>query len=94
MNRTKLLTKLPWYYGVSLQGEGKKNKKEKKQETAVSSDPGQTISDKIGSKMEVEEKAENKSLQVRSFPNGLVIEELAMGKPDGKKATPGRKVNF
>ncbi|XP_027161376.1 peptidyl-prolyl cis-trans isomerase FKBP53-like isoform X1 [Coffea eugenioides] len=71
----------------------KKKKKKKKQETPVSSDPGQTISDKIGSKMEVEEKAENKSLQVRSFPNGLVIEELAMGKPDGKRATPGRKVS-
>ena len=29
---------------------------------------------------------------VRTFPNGLVIEELSMGKPDGKKAVPGNKV--
>lgn len=28
----------------------------------------------------------------RSFANGLVIEELAMGKPDGKRATKGKKV--
>ncbi|KAH9322265.1 hypothetical protein KI387_016904, partial [Taxus chinensis] len=30
---------------------------------------------------------------VRTFPNGLVIEELSMGKPDGKKAAPGSKVS-
>ena len=35
----------------------------------------------------------SKSLQVRTFPNGLVIEELAMGRPDGKRASPGKKVN-
>jgi FK506-binding nuclear protein len=29
---------------------------------------------------------------VREFPNGLKIEELAMGKPDGKRAEPGKKI--
>lgn len=43
--------------------------------------------------MEKQEKKEAKSLQVRTFPNGLVIEELAMGKPDGKRASPGKKVS-
>lgn len=69
--------------------EKEKEKKKKKQEKVVSLD-----ADKSGSKMEVEEKAEAKPFQVRSFPNGLVIEELSMGKPDGKKAAPGKKVTL
>ncbi|KHN30631.1 Peptidyl-prolyl cis-trans isomerase FKBP53 [Glycine soja] len=37
---------------------------------------------------------ETKPSQVRTFPNGLIIEEeLFMGKPDGKKAAPGKKTN-
>lgn len=52
------------------------------------------LTDKSGSVSKKQEKKEEaKSLQVRTFPNGLVIEELAMGKPDGKKASPGKKVN-
>lgn len=31
---------------------------------------------------------------IRTFPNGLVIEELSMGKPDGRKAVPGNKVSM
>lgn len=58
----------------------------------MTTDTEQPIGDKSGSPLKLGEKAEAKPLQVRSFPNGLVIEELAMGKPDGKKATPGRKV--
>ncbi|XP_062089482.1 peptidyl-prolyl cis-trans isomerase FKBP15-3-like [Humulus lupulus] len=34
-----------------------------------------------------------KSSKVRTFANGLVIEELSMDKPDGKKAQPGKKVS-
>ncbi|XP_076919086.1 peptidyl-prolyl cis-trans isomerase FKBP53-like [Bidens hawaiensis] len=37
--------------------------------------------------------AETKS-QVRTFPNGLVIEELQMGKPNGKQAAPGKKISM
>lgn len=39
-----------------------------------------------------EENAGTKPSHVRTFGNGLVIEELAMGKPDGKRASPGKKV--
>ncbi|XP_074588831.1 peptidyl-prolyl cis-trans isomerase FKBP53 [Curcuma longa] len=31
--------------------------------------------------------------KARTFSNGLSVEELSMGKPDGKKASPGRKVS-
>ncbi|KAF9668259.1 hypothetical protein SADUNF_Sadunf15G0110400 [Salix dunnii] len=34
-----------------------------------------------------------KSSQARTFSNGLVIEELSMGKPDGKRASPGSQVS-
>ncbi|MED6153144.1 hypothetical protein PIB30_098767, partial [Stylosanthes scabra] len=37
---------------------------------------------------------ETKPSQVRTFPNGLVIEEISMGKPDGNRATPGKKFNI
>ncbi|XP_057855638.2 peptidyl-prolyl cis-trans isomerase FKBP53 [Cryptomeria japonica] len=43
-------------------------------------------SDKVEQEME-------RGNNVRTFPNGLVIEELSMGKPDGKKAAPGNKVS-
>ncbi|XP_043715713.1 peptidyl-prolyl cis-trans isomerase FKBP53 isoform X2 [Telopea speciosissima] len=36
---------------------------------------------------------DGKASKVRTFPNGLVIEELAMGKADGKRASPGKKVS-
>ncbi|KAI5670192.1 hypothetical protein M9H77_10556 [Catharanthus roseus] len=69
----------------------KKKKKKKKQEN--SSNAENSATDKSVSTIEAEEKAEAKPFQVRSFPNGLVIEELSMGKPDGKKAAPGKKVS-
>lgn len=33
-------------------------------------------------------------LQTRTFANGMIIQEVEMGKPDGKKATRGKKVNI
>ncbi|KAJ0263301.1 Peptidyl-prolyl cis-trans isomerase FKBP53 [Hirschfeldia incana] len=39
-----------------------------------------------------EAKEENKAISSRTYPNGLVVEEIKMGKPDGKKATPGKQV--
>jgi FK506-binding nuclear protein len=30
--------------------------------------------------------------KVRSYPNGFIIEDVAMGRPDGKVAKPGKKV--
>ena len=38
--------------------------------------------------------SEAKPTQVRTFPNGLVIEELQMGKPNGKMADKGKKVRI
>ncbi|KAK3040103.1 hypothetical protein RJ639_027829, partial [Escallonia herrerae] len=72
--------------------EKKNKKKSKKREIAVDADKKQTVGEKNFS-TEEEEKAEATPFQVRSFPNGLVIEELVMGKPDGKKASPGKKVS-
>ncbi|XP_023753308.1 peptidyl-prolyl cis-trans isomerase FKBP53 [Lactuca sativa] len=39
-------------------------------------------------------KTETKASQVRTFPNGLVIEEIQMGKPNGKRADPGKKISM
>ncbi|KAL3647435.1 Peptidyl-prolyl cis-trans isomerase fkbp53 [Castilleja foliolosa] len=36
---------------------------------------------------------ESKSMKMRRFSNGLVIEELVMGKPHGKRASRGRRVS-
>eukprot|EP00252_Welwitschia_mirabilis_P019625 TRINITY_DN4596_c0_g1_i1.p1 TRINITY_DN4596_c0_g1~~TRINITY_DN4596_c0_g1_i1.p1 ORF type:complete len:457 (+),score=162.18 TRINITY_DN4596_c0_g1_i1:1-1371(+) len=48
---------------------------------------------------EIKEVSEEKPVQseaetIRSFPNGLVVETLSLGKPDGKKATPGKKISM
>lgn len=40
-----------------------------------------------------EKTPEAKPSQVRTFPNGLVIEEIQMGKPNGKRADSGKKVS-
>ncbi|PSR93366.1 Peptidyl-prolyl cis-trans isomerase [Actinidia chinensis var. chinensis] len=71
----------------------KKKKKSKKQGNDVDVNVDQNVTDKNGSTEEITEKTEAKPFQARTFPNGLVIEELAMGKPDGKKASPGKKVS-
>lgn len=71
----------------------KKKKKNKQQENAQTPNAEGKQTDDTESVIEKQEKKEAKSLQVRTFPNGLVIEELAMGKPDGKRASPGKKVS-
>jgi len=78
----------------------KKNKKKKAKELEgvaaadqiTSSAEKQNLS--INSEKKGKKQAETKPSQVRTFPNGLVIEELLMGKPDGKRATPGKKVTL
>ena len=74
----------------------KKKKEEKNKETEVGSKSeeltkmvGDHRKSTLGSK---EKGSESKSSQVRTFANGLVIEEIAMGKPDGKRASPGNQV--
>ena len=75
-----------------------KKKKKKKKKTAQENQVGANTSvsqsgHKDTSTLKSEEKqTAGKSSQVRTFPNGLVIEELAMGKPDGKRASRGKQV--
>ncbi|KAJ4844032.1 hypothetical protein Tsubulata_024664 [Turnera subulata] len=74
----------------------KKKKKKKNQDVAEGSgkDANSTVGNKSKSPFESEEKqSAGKASQVRTFSNGLVIEELAMGKPDGKRASPGNQVS-
>lgn len=65
----------------------KKNKKKKKQEEK-DANTNQSVTNTSVEK----EKEEEKASQVRTYPNGLIVEELQMGKPDGKRASPGKTV--
>lgn len=74
----------------------KKGKKNMEAESGSKSDEltktaGDQIESALGSK---EKENESKSSRVRTFANGLVIEDVAMGKPDGKRASPGNTVPF
>ncbi|GFP88301.1 peptidyl-prolyl cis-trans isomerase fkbp53 [Phtheirospermum japonicum] len=74
--------------------EKKRNKKKnKRQESGSTPSAEEKQTDKNGPVLEKQESKEAKSMQVRTFPNGLAIEELVMGKPDGKRATRGKKVS-
>lgn len=73
--------------------EKKKKKKSKKQDSVAEANVLQTLSENNVSNTNIKEKNEVKPLQERTFPNGLVIQELGMGKPDGRKAAPGKKVS-
>lgn len=63
-------------------GKAKKEKQKNKPETNT---PGSKVK---------ESENENKPSQIRTFPNGLVIEEIQMGKPNGKRADPGKKISM
>lgn len=72
----------------------KKEKKSKETEAGSKSDEltktaGDQSKSALGSK---EKENESKPSRVRTFANGLVIEDVAMGKPDGKRASPGNLV--
>ena len=64
----------------------KKNKKKKTQDSNTSEIQSPTAI--------AESKSKEKPLQTRTFANGMIIQEMALGKPDGKKATNGKKVNI
>jgi FKBP-type peptidyl-prolyl cis-trans isomerase len=68
---------------VTPQEANKKNKKQKTQEANKSEKQAETGIADSGSK---------ESFQTRTFGNGMIIQELEMGKPDGKRATRGKKV--
>ncbi|XP_030948462.1 peptidyl-prolyl cis-trans isomerase FKBP53-like isoform X1 [Quercus lobata] len=76
--------------------EEKKKKKKKKKSTTQEGEGKATVDhtvSAVGNKEVEEKQSEVKSSQVRTFANGLVIEELQMGKPDGKRASPGKQVS-
>ncbi|WVZ85817.1 hypothetical protein U9M48_032685, partial [Paspalum notatum var. saurae] len=62
----------------------KKNKKAKAQ------DPNRSENQAATGLVESDSKEPQ---QTRTFANGMIIQEVAMGKPDGKKATMGKKVS-
>ncbi|XP_010532259.1 PREDICTED: peptidyl-prolyl cis-trans isomerase FKBP53 [Tarenaya hassleriana] len=76
--------------------EKKKKKKRKKNKDQEAED--KTVSgnnqdkQKLGSVSEGNQE-NSKSSQTRTYPNGLIVEELVMGKPDGKRASPGKQVS-
>lgn len=73
----------------------KKKKRSKTQEDAeaVNMDtPASLVGERITCIGTECENTDIKTPQVRTFPNGLVIEELEMGKQDGKVAASGKKV--
>ena len=93
------------YLHRSLGTEKEKKKKKKKNKNKSQDKEGETNVDQTDlsregqktqnvSTSDKDEETDRKSSQVRTFPNGLVVEELAMGKPDGKRASSGKQVSF
>jgi FK506-binding nuclear protein len=70
----------------SKQGAKKKKNKKKTKENNTSENQAQTDVSKSDSSKE-------ETSQTRTFGNGLIIQTVALGQPDGKKAAPGKKVN-
>ncbi|XP_034924427.1 peptidyl-prolyl cis-trans isomerase FKBP53 [Populus alba] len=86
----------------SMPGEDSSDKKKKKKKKKKTQDSGTTTKEQAVSAVGGEAKSlldsddkqsTTKSSQARTFSNGLVIEELSMGKPDGKRASPGSQVS-
>lgn len=84
-------------------GDASENKKKKKQKKKKK---GKTEDDEEGANLKQDapedkqihktdkeaKKSTAKVARVRNFPNGLVIEDISMGKPDGRRASRGSKV--
>ncbi|THU57833.1 hypothetical protein C4D60_Mb03t07730 [Musa balbisiana] len=77
--------------GLAQDAKKKKKKKKKKTKKDKSHDKDSTSKEESLNPLEAEHKAEPQ--KTRTFSNGLRIEELSMGKPDGKKASPGSRVS-
>ncbi|CAM0904472.1 unnamed protein product [Alopecurus aequalis] len=67
----------------SNQGSKKKKNKKKTQENNTSENQAQT---------DVLKSDSSKEQTTRTFGNGLIVQTVSLGKPDGKKAAPGKKV--
>ncbi|CAN1180544.1 Peptidyl-prolyl cis-trans isomerase FKBP53 [Linum perenne] len=74
-----------------------KKKKNKNKKATTDADVDGTVATVPGTgndaKSSLVSNEKSKPSKVRTFSNGLVIEELAMGKPDGKRASPGNQVS-
>lgn len=93
---------LLWYYcrtessktpDRSAEKKTKKKKNNSSEEAtvkskAITSSVEKPKSDSISEGKQVNTKSSN----VRTYPNGLIVEELGMGKPNAKKASPGDQV--
>ncbi|KAJ7970067.1 Peptidylprolyl isomerase [Quillaja saponaria] len=83
--------------GGLLEKKKKKQKKKKNHEsegaTELTRTAETTEKQNISTMESGQKQTETESSQIRTFPNGLVIEELSMGKPDGKRASPGKQVS-
>ncbi|KAJ0981180.1 hypothetical protein J5N97_009435 [Dioscorea zingiberensis] len=68
----------------------KESKKKKKKKKNLDND----LKNEEASNLSVaEEKQSGRGRNSKTYPNGLVVEELSMGQPDGKRASPGTKVS-
>lgn len=78
----------------------KKKKKEKKQnlEEKKPEEPKEVPVAKPKAPVEAPKKDEKKPKEraptVRTFPNGLEVHEISLGKPNAKQATAGKRVSF
>ncbi|KAL8160280.1 hypothetical protein V2J09_001817 [Rumex salicifolius] len=75
-------------------GEKKKQKKKKKKGKEQVSVEGESdiAVQNISASENAPIKSKAKPGNVRNYPNGLIVEEVEMGKPDGKRASAGKKV--
>lgn len=73
----------------------RKNKKKNKKNKQVTETPEAKVTEEAGKapNTETTPAAKKESSAVKKFPNGLEVETLASGKPDGKKAASGKKVS-
>ncbi|XP_048557625.1 peptidyl-prolyl cis-trans isomerase FKBP53 [Triticum urartu] len=67
--------------------QGAKKKKNKKKTKENNGSENQAATDVMNSASK-----EQTSPKARTYGNGLIVQTVALGKPDGKKATPGKKV--
>ncbi|XP_020573668.1 peptidyl-prolyl cis-trans isomerase FKBP53-like [Phalaenopsis equestris] len=72
----------------------KRKKKKNRKKNSYSDIKHELEKEKAGPANGVEESLHgSQAIKTRTFPNGLIVEEVSMGKPDGKKASPGKKVS-
>ncbi|KAL5213813.1 hypothetical protein ABZP36_002965 [Zizania latifolia] len=72
---------------VTAQNANKKKRNKKKKTQEKNTSENHTPTDLM------ESESKKQPLQTRTFGNGMIIQEIAMGKPDGTKASPGKKVS-